>query len=78
MNVIEAIEAPELFAPWFPGATWAAWKAILRAAFALPMTPEELITFAEIAGGRAPPSKRVKELVASRGDGRAKTASRAR
>jgi hypothetical protein len=63
MNVIEAIEAPELFAPWFPGATWAAWKAILRAAFALPMTPEELITFAEIAGGRAPPSKRVKELV---------------
>jgi hypothetical protein len=63
VNIIEALEAPELFAPWFPGATWAAWKAILRGAFALPMSAEERITFDELGGGRAPPTKRVKELV---------------
>ena len=27
------------------------------------MTPQELIMFGELAGGRAPPTKRVKELV---------------
>ncbi len=63
MNLIEAMEAPNVFGPWFPGETWGAWKAILRAAFSLPMTAEDLITFGELAGGREPPDKRVKELV---------------
>jgi hypothetical protein len=63
MNIIEAMEAPEVFRPWFPGDSWAAWKAILRAAFALPMTAEELVTFGELAGRRSAPTKRVKELV---------------
>jgi hypothetical protein len=36
---------------------------VLKGAFALPMTPQELITFGALAGGRSPPKKRVKELV---------------
>jgi hypothetical protein len=51
------------FGPWFEGDSWNAWKAVLRAAFALPMSPDELVTFAELAGGRAPPRRRVSELV---------------
>jgi hypothetical protein len=61
MNIIDALEGP--FEPWFSGPSWAARKTILKAAFALPMTPRELITFGELAGGRSPPPRRVKELV---------------
>ena len=77
MSIVDAMESPDLFAPWFPGGTWRAWKAILRAAFALPMSPEERMTFSELAGGRAPPLKRVKELVvvAGRRSGKDSTAS---
>jgi hypothetical protein len=35
----------------------------LKAAFALPMSPTELATFRELAGGRAPPRRRVKETI---------------
>jgi hypothetical protein len=60
MNIIEAMEGP--FSPWFSGASWNAWKAVLGAAFALPLTDDQLATFKALAGGREPPKKRVKEL----------------
>jgi len=44
------------------GASWDHWRTILRAAYALPMTDAELAFFAEVSGGRAPPTKRVREL----------------
>jgi hypothetical protein len=76
-NIIEAMESPDMFEPWFSGPSWDAWKAILQAAFALPMTPQELVTFGELAGGRKPPTKRVKELwiVAGRRSGKDSVAS---
>jgi hypothetical protein len=43
--------------------TWATWLAVLKAAFALPLTEAERKTFAAISGGRVPPLKRVRELV---------------
>jgi hypothetical protein len=30
------------FGDWFPGDTWSSWRAILKAAYALPMTDGEL------------------------------------
>ncbi len=36
---------------------------MLKVAFALPMSKEDRATFAELAGGREPPKRRVKELV---------------
>jgi hypothetical protein len=42
-NIVEAMQDPDLFGPWFSGPSWNAWKAVLKAAFALPMTAEELI-----------------------------------
>ena len=38
------------------------WLATLKAAFGLTLNDEELKTFATVAGGRAPPLKRVREL----------------
>jgi hypothetical protein len=52
----------ECFGRWFQGESWDAWRAILKAAFALPMAPQELFMFGELSGGRAPPTKRVREL----------------
>jgi hypothetical protein len=43
-------------------ASWSRWLSVLRAAFALPMSDADCITFAEVAGDRAPPGQRVNEL----------------
>jgi hypothetical protein len=43
-------------------ATWSTWLAILRAAFGLPLSDAKRATFAEVAGDRAPPAHRVREL----------------
>lgn len=62
ITIIEALDDPKLFAPWFPGETWATWRAVLKAAHALPMTAKDRSLFAQVAGGRAPPRQRVREL----------------
>jgi hypothetical protein len=50
-----------VFAEWFPGETWMSWRSILKGAFALPMTAEELDFFHQVAE-RDPPQQRVREL----------------
>jgi hypothetical protein len=42
--------------------TWATWIAVLKAAFALPLSDDERATFMSVAGGRVPPLKRTREL----------------
>ena len=42
--------------------SWATWLVVLKAAFALPMSSEEQALFTTVAGTRAPPAKRVREL----------------
>src|SRR5215470_1721435 len=43
-------------------ASWQTWLAVLRSAFGLPLSDLELETFRKVAGDRAPPSQRVREL----------------
>ena len=46
MTLLEALDDPLLFAPWFRDrTTWAAWTAFLAALFGLPMTPEQLAVY---------------------------------
>jgi hypothetical protein len=80
-SVVEAMEHPGLFRQWFTGTageadTWANWKAVLKAAFALPMSDAELKFFRSVAE-REPPARRVKELwiVAGRRAGKDSVAS---
>jgi hypothetical protein len=42
--------------------SWSTWLAVLRAAFALGLSPEEIELFNSIAGDRKPPAHRVREL----------------
>ena len=63
VNIIQAMNDEEIgFGRWFGGDSWANWRVILKGAFALPLTREELVAFRELAGGRDPPLNRVREL----------------
>ena len=42
LSIVDALDDPSLFAPWFHGPSWAVWRAILKGAFALPMTETNL------------------------------------
>jgi hypothetical protein len=57
--------------------SWLMWLTILCAAFALPLTAEQAQTFAQISGGRLPPTKAVRELwcIAGRRSGKSRIAA---
>ncbi len=61
LTIIEAMDDRAVFAPWFQGESWSGWRAVLKAAFALPMSDDEVAFFRTIAD-REPPEKPVKEL----------------
>jgi hypothetical protein len=42
--------------------SWSLWLIVLKAAFGLQLSDSELVTFRKVAGDRAPPGKRVREL----------------
>lgn len=68
MNIIEAIEDPNLFAPWFKNpATWAAWRSFLRVVFALPVGADDLATFKACTGRSELPSDPASEIWAIAG-----------
>ena len=46
---------------WFGGASWANWRVVLKALFALPMEDEDLALFKRLSGRTTPPSERVRE-----------------
>jgi hypothetical protein len=71
LDIIAAMESPELFGPYFKGPSWDNWKTVQRAVHCLPMTKKERAFFRTIAD-REPPKRRVREAwhVAGRGAGK--------
>jgi len=61
LSIIDAMDDPAVFAPWFEGETWWGWRVVLKAAFGLPLSDEELAFF-RIVAERDPPGRPVKEL----------------
>ncbi len=76
LSIIDAVEDPKLFQPWFSGATWNGWKAILKAIHALPMTEQERAQFRAVTD-RGPPARPPHEcwIVAGRRAGKDSVAS---
>jgi hypothetical protein len=77
-TIADAFCDKRLFAAAFDDlASWNVWLTILSAAFALPLTAEQLQIFSSIAGGRLPPEKAVRELwvVAGRKSGKSRIAA---
>ena len=50
-----ALDNPALFASHFPGDSWAAWRAFVRALCGAPMTGEQLAIYQKHTGRTAPP-----------------------
>jgi hypothetical protein len=76
LSIVEAMDDPGLFQPWFRGATWNGWRSILRAAYALPMSDDDRTFFRSVAD-RDPPARRVREawFIAGRRSGKDSIAS---
>src|SRR5436309_11108160 len=56
------MDDPSLFGRWFTGDSWNTWRAVLKAAYALPMSAADRATFRAVAGDRQPPARRVKAV----------------
>lgn len=76
---VDIMRDDAVLGPWFSngGGTWSGWAAIIKAAFALPMTSTELRFFHQVSGNRAPPRRQVRELwiAAGRSSGKGSIAS---
>jgi hypothetical protein len=57
--------------------TWLTWTAVLKAAYARPLSADERAAFDRVAGGRAPPARKVQQLavLVSRRGGKGRAAS---
>jgi hypothetical protein len=62
LDIVAAMNNSKLFQKSFAGESWNPWRVVLKAAYALPMTSAEREFFQSIAGGRDPPTRKVKEL----------------
>ncbi len=74
LTILDAIADENLFLPWMQHrATWATWRVVLSALFALPMTAEQLAIYQQHTGRAAPPTEQAKEawLVCGRRAGKA-------
>jgi hypothetical protein len=69
VSVLDFMDDARLLRSSFEGPSWERWRAVLRAAFAQPMSRHARALFAEVAGGRAPPRRPVRELVCGIGRG---------
>ena len=78
LTIVEALRDGRLFSPYFePRDSWGAWEVFLEAAFALPMTAEELALFEKHTGRSSAPAAPAREVVvvAGRRSGKSRIAS---
>jgi hypothetical protein len=50
MNILDAISDDAVFAKFFRGPTWDAWRVFLAALFALPLSDQQLTTYQQHTG----------------------------
>lgn len=63
ITINDAITDPHLLgAALGPHSTWSTWRCVLKAAFGSRLRAKEKAQFATVAGNRAPPQQRVREL----------------
>jgi terminase large subunit-like protein len=56
ITILQAMDDPKLFKPWFRGKSWGAWRAFLAALFALEMSPESSEVFTRHTGRQTAPT----------------------
>ena len=62
VNIIQVMEDPALFLPWFKDRrSWGPWKVFLRVLFGLALSADDLAFFTKCTGRDAPPTGRIEE-----------------
>jgi hypothetical protein len=56
LTILDAMDDPKLFGPWFRGKSWGAWRAFLAALFALELSPESADVFVRHTGRQTAPT----------------------
>ena len=74
MNILAALDDPDLFAPHFKGDTWQAWRAFLAALFGLPADADTLARYRHHTGRVEPPAQAFAEaaLICGRRGGKSR------
>ena len=72
MNLLEAMDDPELFGPHFAGPSWATWRAFIASVFGLQIDDGALKTFRQCTGRNEPPTGPAREawIIAGRRAGK--------
>lgn len=55
-SILDTMDDPALFQPWFSVPSWGPWRAVLAALFGLPMSQRERCLFRKITGRRKAPT----------------------
>jgi hypothetical protein len=73
-SIIDALDHPAVFGPFFKAASWQPWRAFLKAMFALPMDDEDQELYTRCTGRTEPPALPFKEacLVIGRRGGKSR------
>jgi hypothetical protein len=62
-TILDAIDDPKLFGPWFKKrASFENWLTFLAALFGLPMTPDQLTVYQQCTGREVPPATPINEV----------------
>lgn len=61
MNIIQALDDPQVFGPFFRRPTWVVWRVFLAALFGLPLTSEQLALYTKHTGRTAAPTSSLHE-----------------
>jgi hypothetical protein len=61
LTILDAMDDPKLFGPWFRGKSWAAWRAFLASLFALEMADESIEVYRRHTGRKVLPSSPFRE-----------------
>jgi hypothetical protein len=74
MNILEALDDENLFAPYFRGQSWASWRAFLAALFALPMGADDVAVYRAATGRHSCPASPFNEaaLIVGRRGGKSR------
>ena len=72
LTILDLMDDPQVFGPWFSGPSWGAWRVFLRVLFGLPLSPAARATYTTHTGRQHPPTAQAAEawLVVGRRGGK--------
>jgi len=61
LTILDLMDDPQVFGPWFQGPSWGAWRTFLKVLFGLPLRPAERTTYTTHTGRQHAPTAQATE-----------------